>query len=240
MYTYVLLLENAAHLEIPLDKPPNTAFWRLYQSSVLLVWEIFPEWVISFPFNRKLFSRTLLNNKKETLKILNRTCCCQLVFLISSICTTSFYECGWHILPISTFTDCVPIKNLWFVCNFYCTYLLAIHHYRLLYLLICLVLLGFQLLEDKNYVLQFYDFSRVEYITLQMFVAIYYSATLWGYVTVINHHHTLLLQRAVASVHHWSCKSDDVWGRCIDDSLCKRWCCRGNKRVKRRFNIITW
>lgn len=68
MHRYDLLLGGAAHLETPLDKPPNTAFGKCYQSSVPLGWEIFPEWVIFFPFNRKLLSLTLFKKRdfKET------------------------------------------------------------------------------------------------------------------------------------------------------------------------------
>lgn len=85
---------------------------RLYQSSAPVGWEIFPERVFSFPFTRKLLSTTLLGNKTEALRRLNHTFCCQLVFLISSICSTLFYEFGYNIPSIPSCPECAPIKNL--------------------------------------------------------------------------------------------------------------------------------
>lgn len=164
MLYFLKVLLTEKHL---LANLPTQHLSRLYQSSVPLGWEIFPEWVISFPFNRKLLSPTLLGNKKKALRRLNHTFCCQLVFLISSICSILFYESGYKIPPISSHPGCVSIQNL-------CATCIA---------LICLQYIitgcmftsmsspvGLQSLEDKNYVFSVCELSRIEYDTGQIWL----------------------------------------------------------------------
>lgn len=123
--TFVLLLPTAAEIETHPGWLPTEHLSRSYSSSLSTSWEIFPGWIISSLFNRKLLSPTLLGCKEEVLKGLNHTFCCQLVFWISSICSFLFYEFGYNSLPIPSCPGCA-VSN--FLSHFNSTYPYVIHH----------------------------------------------------------------------------------------------------------------
>lgn len=98
-----VLLEAAIPLEIPLGKPPNTAFVKIL--SIL-----YPNWMRNiswvsyfFSMQRKPLSPILLGSKRETFTRRNRSFCCQFVFLISS-------KFGYNISLIPSCPDCAPIQ----------------------------------------------------------------------------------------------------------------------------------
>lgn len=164
MSYFLKVLPTEKHL---LAELPTQHLSRLYWSSVPLGWEIFPEWVISFPFNRKLLSPTLLGNKREALRWVNHTFCCQVVFSISSICSNLVYEFGYKVPPISSCPGCTSIQNLFATC-------IALISLR--YIITGCIFtsmsspLGLQPLVDKNYVFSICEFSRIEYDTGQIWL----------------------------------------------------------------------